>query len=384
MTAVAAPHRRGDRPHRGRAAPAAAARPDPRRAAARRRRAHAADTGLRVLAARRPERADGRAAAAGPVRRRRARATPAVAELLSSTLLTGTATRDRVEIDDELAAVGADLGVSVDPERLSIGGSGLAAGLADAARRARRRAHRAPPTPTPRWRRERDRLVERITRGPRAAAHDRPGGAAAQAVRRPPDHPARCPPADEVAAVDRRRRCGRCTRPRWCRAASILMLVGDIDPAAAIGAGRRRAGRLDRPSGRPASCRRRRRSTPGDLHAGAPARLGAVAAAAVRAGGAPRRPRYAALQLANLVFGGYFSSRWMENIREDKGYTYGAHSGIEFDPGRGGARRRDRRGQRRHRRRAAGDPLRAGPAGRRAADRGRRSTPPAPTRSARC
>jgi predicted Zn-dependent peptidase len=41
-------------------------------------------------------------------------------------------------------------------------------------------------------------------------------------------------------------------------------------------------------------------------------------------------PRYAALQLANLVFGGYFSSRWMENIREDKGYTYGAHSGIEF------------------------------------------------------
>jgi zinc protease len=33
------------------------------------------------------------------------------------------------------------------------------------------------------------------------------------------------------------------------------------------------------------------------------------------------------------VFGGYFSSRWMENVREDKGYTYGAHSGIEFIPG---------------------------------------------------
>jgi predicted Zn-dependent peptidase len=50
---------------------------------------------------------------------------------------------------------------------------------------------------------------------------------------------------------------------------------------------------------------------------------------------APRRadPRYAAFQLANLVFGGYFSSRWMENIREDKGYTYGAHSGVEFLPG---------------------------------------------------
>jgi predicted Zn-dependent peptidase len=43
-------------------------------------------------------------------------------------------------------------------------------------------------------------------------------------------------------------------------------------------------------------------------------------------------PRYASLQLANLVFGGYFSSRLMENIREDKGYTYGAHSGVEFVP----------------------------------------------------
>jgi predicted Zn-dependent peptidase len=40
-------------------------------------------------------------------------------------------------------------------------------------------------------------------------------------------------------------------------------------------------------------------------------------------------PDHAALQLANLVFGGYFSSRWVENIREDKGYTYGPHSAVE-------------------------------------------------------
>jgi predicted Zn-dependent peptidase len=38
---------------------------------------------------------------------------------------------------------------------------------------------------------------------------------------------------------------------------------------------------------------------------------------------------YPALQLANLVFGGYFSSRLVENIREDKGYTYGPHSRID-------------------------------------------------------
>jgi predicted Zn-dependent peptidase len=35
------------------------------------------------------------------------------------------------------------------------------------------------------------------------------------------------------------------------------------------------------------------------------------------------------LHLANLIFGGYFTSRWTENLREDKGYTYGPHSRIE-------------------------------------------------------
>jgi predicted Zn-dependent peptidase len=42
-------------------------------------------------------------------------------------------------------------------------------------------------------------------------------------------------------------------------------------------------------------------------------------------------PDYPALQLANLIFGGYFSSRWTENIREDKGYTYGPHSRVDHN-----------------------------------------------------
>ncbi len=33
--------------------------------------------------------------------------------------------------------------------------------------------------------------------------------------------------------------------------------------------------------------------------------------------------------LANLVLGGYFSSRWVENIREEKGYSYSPHSRID-------------------------------------------------------
>lgn len=37
---------------------------------------------------------------------------------------------------------------------------------------------------------------------------------------------------------------------------------------------------------------------------------------------------FAGLQILNTVLGGYFGSRLMNNIREDKGYTYGIGSGI--------------------------------------------------------
>jgi predicted Zn-dependent peptidase len=40
-------------------------------------------------------------------------------------------------------------------------------------------------------------------------------------------------------------------------------------------------------------------------------------------------PDYPAFTLLNTVFGGYFGSRLMLNIREDKGYTYGIYSGLQ-------------------------------------------------------
>ncbi|HPY82659.1 MAG TPA: pitrilysin family protein [Bacteroidales bacterium] len=39
-------------------------------------------------------------------------------------------------------------------------------------------------------------------------------------------------------------------------------------------------------------------------------------------------PDYSTLQVLNTILGGYFGSRLMSNIREDKGYTYGIGSGI--------------------------------------------------------
>ena len=43
-------------------------------------------------------------------------------------------------------------------------------------------------------------------------------------------------------------------------------------------------------------------------------------------------PDYAALQVMNTILGGSFSSRLNTNLRETKGYTYGARSGFTFRP----------------------------------------------------
>ncbi|MEP7127554.1 MAG: pitrilysin family protein [Chitinophagales bacterium] len=39
-------------------------------------------------------------------------------------------------------------------------------------------------------------------------------------------------------------------------------------------------------------------------------------------------PDYPSLRVLNTIFGGYFGSRLMQNLREDKGYCYGIHSSI--------------------------------------------------------
>ena len=50
----------------------------------------------------------------------------------------------------------------------------------------------------------------------------------------------------------------------------------------------------------------------------------------------PRKhPDYVGLKFLNTVLGGYFGSRLMKNIREDKGYTYGIYSAFDAWLGEG-------------------------------------------------
>jgi zinc protease len=252
----------------------------------------------------------------------------ATAEVLAATLLTGTATRDRVGVDTELALVGGELGASVDPEVLSVGGNGLADGLdtllevlADALTGA---VHSDDEVAG-----ERGRLIERIT-----IAGSQPSVIARKALQehRYGDHPftREMPEADDVAKVraeDVRALHAAAVLPRG----SVLVLVGDIEPDAAIAAvSSAFAGWTSDAAA--VALPPLPELTPGDLLL--VDRPGAVqsqfrlsAQSIVRTD-----PRYPALQLANLAFGGMFSSRLVENIREDKGYTYHARSYSEFTP----------------------------------------------------
>ncbi|MGB6163422.1 MAG: pitrilysin family protein [Pseudonocardiaceae bacterium] len=285
------------------------------------------DNGLRVIAVRRP---------AVPMVELRLRIPfggtdrthPACAELLAMALLRGTPQRDRFTIDKVLAAVGADLSSGVDPEHLSVSGSALASGL-DVLLDVLGDALTSASYATAEVARERDRLVERLM-----VSRSQPRVIAREALqrRRYGDHPfaREWPVADDVAAVTPSALHALHRRSVVPRSA-VLVLVGDIVPASAVAAvASALAGwRSDHPAAQLATLPELIGADVQLVH-----RESAVQSQLrLSAQAVPRdHERYPALQVANLVFGGYFSSRWVENIREDKGYTYSAHCGFEFTP----------------------------------------------------
>ncbi|CCH28277.1 pitrilysin family protein [Actinosynnema sp. NPDC047251] len=250
------------------------------------------------------------------------------AEVLANTVLTGTATRSRVAVDTELALVGGELDAVVDPERLAFSGNALVSGL-DTVLDVLRDALTGATYPVEEVERERARLVERIR-----LARSQPNVIAREALQRHlyGDHPfaKEMPEAEEVAEVGRDDVLAlhaAAVLPRG----SVLVVVGDIEPDAAVRAVEGALGGWTG-EGTAVSLSPLPEVRGGDVllvH-----RAGAVQSQIRLAGRGLVRtdPRYPALQVANLVFGGFFSSRLVENIREDKGYTYSARSHPEFTP----------------------------------------------------
>lgn len=245
--------------------------------------------------------------------------------LLGPTLLSGTKGRSALEIAELLQTLGANLSAGVDVEDLSLSGSALARSLPDLlGLTAEVLTDAAFPAGEVAVERERVRQ-ELALQGSQPSVRAR----VALAKRVFGAHPygAGLPDPEVVGGVTPAQ-LSRFVKERVSPSAGHLVLVGDVKPEealdqaeAALGGWSARTTAEALPSPAPI--------TPGPIVL--VDRPGAVQTNIRIAGpGLPRQdPGYAALAVANVVFGGYFSSRLTANLREDKGYTYSPHSSVE-------------------------------------------------------
>jgi len=282
------------------------------------------DNGLRVIAVRKPGIPIVEVRLRLPFLSAKAKH-PAQAMVLAEALLTGAAGRDRSELAAAIQGLGGDLHASVDADRLVVSGNVLATNL-------RKLLNvvgdvlAEPSSDADEVATERDRLVEKLT-----IMRARPSVVAAEALatRMWGEHPyavdlARPEDVARVTPAQLQSLHQSLVRP----SGGVLVLVGDLPPGRLIAAAeaalagwtgkatKPRVPALPEAPGGPLLIVDRRGSVQSSFRFGGSA--------------LPRTdPGYPALQLANLIFGGYFTSRWTENLREDKGYTYGPHSRID-------------------------------------------------------
>ena len=256
---------------------------------------------------------------------RGAAAHAARAAVLSGAVLLGTAAHDQTQIAQLLQGHGAELSVSADPDRLLFSTTLLPGGLRPVLD-VLAELLTAAAYPVPQVEAERARVAERI-----AIARSQPAVIArtALAARRFGSHPyaAQLPEADLVGQV-KAPALRTLHRKRVLPAGSTLVLVGDLDADAAAGAvGAALAAWSG--NGEAVAAPPVPDPSPGPLEL--VERPGAVQSNVRLGGPAPARtdPDLAAVRLANIVFGGYFSSRLVENIRERRGYTYSPRSSVD-------------------------------------------------------
>jgi predicted Zn-dependent peptidase len=246
--------------------------------------------------------------------------------VLAETILRGTEQRSAVQIAEQLQRVGGALGAGSDADRFSIGGSALSSGLpvlldvlADVLA--------SPEFPAREVAGERDRLVQDLT-----IARTQPGVLASAALARRVygNHPY----ASELARVDAVQAVTRAQvrtlhRNRIGPRDGLLVIVGDLTPARMLDAAERALGGWTGAAGPDRALPPAPPVRPGPIEIAD--RPGAVQTNIRLAGTSVPRddPMYSALLLAHTVFGGYFSSRLVANIREDKGFTYSPRSSLD-------------------------------------------------------
>ena len=280
--------------------------------------------GLRVLAARKLGIPMVQVRLRFPITKARDWDSGVLEDIASGTILTGTTTRTQLDIADEMQHIGGDVSGLVDADNLFISATCLAdeldrylALLDDVVRNAT-------------YPEDEVALAKAQTEQGIAIMHSQPSARAQFAIasRVFPDHPygRPMPMPDEVAPITRAKTRAfhrSVVRPTG----ALLTLVGDLPPKKMVAAAERA---LEEWTG---SRRIAKVPAPKPVVPG-PVRIvhqpGAVQTN-IRLGGLGidrAHPDFPALTLALTILGGGFTSRLNHNLREDKGYTYGASAGI--------------------------------------------------------
>ncbi len=252
---------------------------------------------------------------------------PGLAGLLGELLRAGTTTRSAAEVAEAIETLGGSLEIDVDDDAMTVSTSVLEehhaqamALLADVVQR--------PALAADELERVRDERLAAL-----AAALADPGYVAAATCRREIFGPHRyghtpLGTAATIRAVNEselRAFVARYLRP----SNSAVILVGSLPPAAARAAAEAHFGAWSDTGGTPPPLAAPVAQEPSLLvidKPGAPQTQLCVA----HLGVARRHPDYLRLMVANAILGGSFSSRINMNLREDKGYTYGARSHFEM------------------------------------------------------
>ena len=252
----------------------------------------------------------------------------AVADMAATALFTGTEKETLTEIAQRLQGVGGSLSAGADPDRIAVSGNCLASGLPELLA-VLGEVLTAADFPDGPYQTERSRMIDALS-----VAENQPDFQVSRVLdaRLWGDHPYghRQPTAAQIAEVGREA-VRDLHRSLLHPNGAHLVIVGDIDPE-------RTAGDIEKAFSAwngPGSAHRMEPLPP--LRPGPVVltdRPGSVQSAIRVACPAVERthPDNAAQHLANLIYGGYFTSRLVMNLRETKGYGYSPRSRIDHSP----------------------------------------------------
>ncbi|MBA2610253.1 MAG: insulinase family protein [Actinobacteria bacterium] len=280
--------------------------------------------GLRVLAARKPGIPTVQARLRFDIQKPKLVDNVLTEDIVATTVLNGTPSRTQLDIADEMKRLGGEIWAITDADNFFISGitlaqdlSGYLGLLGDVVQNATHPEDEVS-------------LAKAQTEQGIAIMHSQPAAKAQYAVSErvfpghPYGHP--MPTPDQVGPITRAQ-VRRFHRDHIKPGGALLVLVGDMTPAKMVAAAEKalsgwNGNRKPKKTPKPASVvpgAIRIVNQPGAVQTNL--RLGGI-------GIGRAHPDFPALTLALTILGGGFTSRLNHNLREDKGFTYGATAGL--------------------------------------------------------